>query len=672
MKKLDEIIENIKFGVDYYPEHWPEERWETDAELMEKMGIQMVRMAEFSWHKMEPRCGEFHFEWLDRAVNLLGRHGIYTMLGTPTAAPPAWIVEKNPEILPVDSNGQRKSFGGRHHDCQSNKVYREHVKRIVAAMAEHFKNNPYIIGWQIDNELGNSHDDLCMCESCKNAFSRWLENKYHTIDELNHQWGTSFWSQEYDGFSQIPVPRKTPTVHNPSMLLDWKRFCSDLVIDFQNMQISIIRKISPNQKITHNLMGFYDKTNYFKMAETLDFAANDQYPTGYYFKAPGQPPYEVAACMDFIRCVKQKNFWMMEMQSGPTGGSVIGANPRPGQNLLWTAQSVAHGADEITYFRWRTCLFGAEQFWHGILPHNGVPGRRYSEIQETIQILTPVMDDIHGIVQKAQAGILFSYENEWAIRLQPQNPGLKYDEVVFKYYKEFYKHNITVDFVASGADLGKYRILVAPLLYLMTPELEKRLEKYVKDGGILILTMRTGVMNNNNVCMSENPLPGKLAAIVGAKVEEYDSLYEKNVILNMKDWKGIGEHWCDILSPASAVPIAIYGSEYYKGKAAIVKNKYKNGWVYYIGTDPEEKTMEYLMEKILTDAGMFREKTGNVEIVFRKGRKKEYLFVMNHAEEDCVAEVPGGWNAEERIQLKGYEVKILERNCGNDKSGRQS
>ena len=154
MKKLDEIIENIKFGVDYYPEHWPEERWETDAELMEKMGIQMVRMAEFSWHKMEPRCGEFHFEWLDRAVNLLGRHGIYTMLGTPTAAPPAWIVEKNPEILPVDSNGQRKSFGGRHHDCQSNKVYREHVKRIVAAMAEHFKNNPYIIGWQIDNELG--------------------------------------------------------------------------------------------------------------------------------------------------------------------------------------------------------------------------------------------------------------------------------------------------------------------------------------------------------------------------------------------------------------------------------------------------------------------------------------------------------------------------------------
>ena len=149
------------------------------------------------------------------------------------------------------------------------------------------------------------------------------------------------------------------------------------------------------------------------MAETLDFAANDQYPTGYYFKAPGQPPYEVAACMDFIRCVKQKNFWMMEMQSGPTGGSVIGANPRPGQNLLWTAQSVAHGADEITYFRWRTCLFGAEQFWHGILPHNGVPGRRYSEIQETIQILTPVMDDIHGIVQKAQAGILFSYEMKW-------------------------------------------------------------------------------------------------------------------------------------------------------------------------------------------------------------------------------------------------------------------
>lgn len=662
MMKTEEILEKIRFGVDYYPEHWTKERWETDARLMKDLGIQMVRMAEFSWHKMEPRQGEFHFEWLDEAVNLLGKYGIYTILGTPTAAPPAWLIEKHPEILPVDSNGQRKSFGGRHHDCQSNQTYRGYVQKIVSAMAAYFKDNPYVVAWQIDNELGNSHDDLCMCESCRNAFSQWLEKKYHTIDTLNREWGTAFWSQEYDDFAQIPVPKKTPTVHNPSLMLDWKRFCSDLVIDFQNLQIHVIRETAPHQKITHNLMGFYDKTDYFKMAETLDFASNDQYPTGYYFDAPGQPSYEVAACMDFIRCVKQKNFWMMEMQSGPTGGAVIGANPRPGQNFLWTAQSVAHGADEITYFRWRTCLFGAEQFWHGILPHDGTPGRRYKEIQDAISMLTPIMDDIHGIVQKADIGILFSYDNEWAIRLQPQNPGIRYEKMILKYYKEFYERNIAVDFVSLNSDFEGYRILVAPLLYLMTPDLERKLKKYVEDGGILILTMRTGVMNNNNVCMSEYPLPGKLSEIIGAEVEEYDSLYGKSVVLDMGKKKGTGEHWCDVIRVKSAIPLAIYDSEYYKGRAAIVKNQYEKGVTYYIGTDPDEDTMEYLMEKILEDTGMIQKKTGKAEFVYRKGRKKEYLFILNHADEEIRLCIPRGWGVNEEMILEGYEVKILERN----------
>ena len=327
----------------------------------------------FEWATVEPEQGKFDFEWLADAADFLGRHGVYTILGTPTAAPPAWIIEQNPEILPVNSNGQRMSFGGRHHDCQSNRTYREHIRRFVTAMAERFKDHPYVIGWQIDNELGNSHEDLCMCDSCQKAFQEWLQKKYHTMECLNKEWGTGFWSQDYDRFDQIPVPRKTPTVHNPSLLLDFKRFCSDLVVDFQNFQIDLIRQIAPYQKITHNMMGFYDKTDYYKLAEKLDFASNDQYPTGYYIDPPGEKPYQVAACMDLIRSLKKQNFWMMEMESGPTGGAIIGANPRPGQNRLWTVQSVAHGADTVVYFRWRTCLFGTEQFWHGILPHNGIP-----------------------------------------------------------------------------------------------------------------------------------------------------------------------------------------------------------------------------------------------------------------------------------------------------------
>ena len=209
-------MNNLFFGTDYYPEHWPRERWETDAELMQEMGIQIVRMAEFSWTKMESSLGEFHFEWLADAIEILGKRGVKTILGTPTATPPVWIIEQTPEILPVDSNGIQRGFGGRHHDCQSNLAYRLHIKRFVMAMAEYFKDNEYVVGWQIDNELGNSHDDLCMCDSCKSRFQLWLKNKYKTIENLNREWGNYFWSQEYDKFEQIPVPRITVTGHNPS------------------------------------------------------------------------------------------------------------------------------------------------------------------------------------------------------------------------------------------------------------------------------------------------------------------------------------------------------------------------------------------------------------------------------------------------------------------------
>lgn len=660
--KTDEIIRKIQFGVDYYPEHWPRERWEKDASLMQEMGIQVVRMGEFSWHKMEPEMGKFDFKWLSDAVELLGQYGIYTILGTPTAAPPAWIIERNPEILPVDSNGQRKSFGGRHHDCQSNITYREHIRRLVTAMAEYFKDQPYVIGWQIDNELGNSHEDLCMCDSCKKAFQKWLQNKYHTIENLNTEWGTGFWSQDYDRFEQIPVPRKTPTVHNPSLLLDFKRFCSDLIIDFQNFQIDLIRQIAPQQKITHNLMGFYDKTNYYKLAQRLDFASNDQYPTGYYFDPPGESPYQIAACMDLIRSIKKQNFWMMEMEAGPTGGGIIGANPRPGQNRLWTTQSVAHGADTVIYFRWRTCLFGTEQFWHGILPHNGVPQRRYEEIKSTIQELRPVMEDVHGITMKANVGIVFSYDEDWALKNQPQNPDLNYVRQIQKYYEYFYDRNIPIDFLAPEDDLSSYKIVIAPLLYLMTRKLEEKLIQYTKNGGILVLTMRTGVMDYNNKCMSEYPLPGRLGEILGLEVEEYDSLYHKKICLCTPDGKKVtAKSWCDIIKLRGAESFMNYASEYYEGRPAVTKNYFKRGVAWYIGTDPEDEARTLIMDAVLKSAGMNNVKKESVEMIMRKGRQNDYLFVMNHSEERQYVTIEDGWLEVKQIGLEPYGVVILKK-----------
>ena len=666
-RKTEEILKEIHFGVDYYPEHWPKERWETDARLMKDMGIQIVRMAEFAWQALEPEKGRFCFEWLDEAIALLGSYGIYTMLGTPTAAPPAWIIEENPDILPMDSQGQRKGFGGRHHDCQSNEAYRIHIRRLVTAMAEHYKDNPYVLAWQIDNELGNSHEDLCMCDSCQRAFQKWLEKKYQTIEKVNETWGTVFWSQTYDKFTQIPAPRQTPTMHNPSLLLDWKRFCSDLVIDFLSMQAEIIKKIAPHQQITHNLMGFYDKTNYFQMAEKLDFASNDQYPTGYYFAPPGQGASEVAACMDFIRNVKKKNFWMLELESGPTGGSVIGTMPKPGQNRYWTAQCVAHGADAIVYFRWRTCLFGSEQFWHGILPHSGIPGRRYEELKKTIQELMPVMRDVQGIVKKSRIGILFSYEEEWALNLQPQHPDLRYLDTVLQYYDGFYRKGLDVDFLSTKDGLEDYSVIVAPLLYLMTPALEKKLTEYVEKGGHLLLTMRTGVMNEANVCMSHCALPGNLSTLVGAEIEEYDCLYDRSAGIRCSAGEGSSEKWCDILKLKGAEGILYYTTDFYAGKPAASKNRYGKGTAWYIGTDPEEKLLDWILEKLLEEAGETRKRENNtdVELVCRRGREKEYLFLLNGTSREQMTELPQDWGGT-TVQASPYEVQILEREYGTD------
>lgn len=677
MERVRRTQMSVDFGVDYYPEHWPEERWETDARLMKELGITVVRMGEFSWAKFQPQGKMFQFEWLDKAISLLGRHGIVTVLGTPSAAPPAWMIERHPEILPVDSSGQQKGFGGRHHDCQSNPVYRKYIKGLVTAMAEHYQDNEYVIGWQIDNELGNSHEDLCYCDSCKKEFGKWLEKKYDSIENLNKEWGTAFWSQDYNSFEQIPTPKVTPTAHNPSLLLDWKRFCSDLVVDFLNMQVDIVKSICPNQEVTHNLMGIYDKTDYFELAKKLNFVSNDQYPTGYYFDPPGQSTGEISACLDFIRSVKKKNFWMMELEAGATGGELIGRTPRPGQLRLWTTHCVAHGADTIVYFRWRTCLFGREQYWHGILPHDGNPQRRYMEIKDTIQCLRPVLKDVKGIVSKADVAILFSYDQDYAFKIQPHHPELDYVEQVTMYYESFYKRNIPVDFISPWEDMGNYKVVIAPLQYLMEQEQEEKFRRFVENGGCLLLTMRTGVKNMNNVCMSETGLPGNLKDVLGICVTEYDCLLGLEVELEWidigeekKTMRGTAHKWCDILSLNGAKPLAFYRSEYYQDMPAITVNSYGKGSAYYVGTEPDAKLLLEISGLLAREYGL--ESVGDtpddVELTIRKGRCNDYLFAMNHTGFIQRISIGSDWipftREEDETQLEAYETRIFWKNKG--------
>ncbi len=634
------------FGVDYYPEHWPKARWATDAAMMREMGISIVRMAEFSWAKWEPREGEFHFEDLDEAIEILAREGIDCILGTPSAAPPAWIIRKNPEIEPMDARGLRRHFGGRHHDCQSNPVYRAHIRRFVTAFAAHYAKNPHVAGFQVDNELGNSHADLCYCPSCTARFQDWLKEKYGNIDALNTGWGTAFWSQQYDGFSQVDAPRQTAAGYNPSQMLDWKCFCSDLVCDFHKLQADILRAAAPDKFITHNLMGFTEKVSYYDLCRQLDFASHDQYPGGHFRPRLDVPIADtLAAELDFIRSLKKRPFWIMEQQSGITGWDTLGRTPRPGQIALWATQCIAHGADTVCFFRWRSCTFGTEQYWHGILPHTGEPGRYYREIRDFMHTTAPVLAELQGAMPKNEAGILFSYRQEYAIDIQPHHPNLRYLDHMKTYYSALYRHSIGVDFLPEDADFSACRVLIAPLQFLMTKALSDKLHRYVENGGTLVLDLRAGIKDEHNIAFSEGPLPGMLADLIGAELTEYDCLREMDGLVRM-DGKDYPCHlWSDILRLTTGEAAAVYAKEFYAGTPAIVRNKYGRGTVYYIGTQMGTALADRFIEELLASGALHAlpAMPEGVELASREKDGTCWHFVLNHTAEPKEVTVPASW-----------------------------
>lgn len=661
-------MERLHFGVDYYPEHWEQERWDVDATLMQKMGIQMVRMAEFSWHKLQPSEDVFDFAWLDEAIELLGKYGIYTIVGTPTAAPPAWMVHKHPDILPIDREGRVRGFGGRHHDCQSNPIYREYIRKLVTQMAKHFGENPYVIGWQPDNELGNSHQELCTCDHCRRRFQAWLQNKYGTIVNLNQSWGTAFWSQEYNDFTEVPAPRLTVTGENPSAMLDWKRFCSDLIVDFTREQTEIIRKYAKNQFITHNYMGFADKVDYYKLGGLLDFVSHDQYPGGFYLpETPHEKNHILAATLDVVRSYKNQPFWIMEQQSGITGWETMGRAPEPGQLSAWAMQSIAHGADAIVFFRWRTCAMGTEQYWHGILPHSGNPGRRYEELQDFIHEMQPLMDNLQNSMIQSEVGLVFSFEQEYAFQIQPHHRDLSYTGQVQKYYRAFYEKNISVDFVPKEGDFNKYKLLVAPLQYLMSPELEEKYMKYVRQGGHLVLTMRTGVKDRNNLCMTQCELPGRLSKLAGVEVLDYDCLRDDEVNVLFEGQELRAYIWSDLmrLLPETKV-LASYHSQFYAGEPCITEHPYGDGVCYYVGTEPGDVLMDKFAAQICRKAGVepMLPPVAEVECTIRENEKERFLFVINHSRETKNYQAPDGWEllkGKQAGSLGAYETQILRK-----------
>ncbi len=625
------------FGVDYYPEHWPEERWPEDARMMQAAGFNVVRLAEFAWVKLEPREGCFEFEWLDRAIGILAERGMAIVLGTPTGSPPAWVMAQQPDQFLVDANGVRRTYGLRREYCPSHPLYRQHTARIVTALADHYKDHPAVIGWQIDNELG----DRCYCDTCRAEFQRWLQRRYQMLDNLNQKWGTIFWSHTYTAWSQIPMPLTTALpqnpLHNPGLALDYRRFMSDTYRAYQQLQIDIIRARCPNHFITHNLMGFgYNQLNYYDLAADLDHVSWDIYPRHQWDMSADVDPGKAALSCDVMRGLKKQNYWVMEQQSGGGGWEQLAVPPKPGELRLWTYQAIAHGADAILYFRWRTARVGAEQHWLGILDQHSIPGRRYAEVSQVGQELQKIAARISGSQIKPQAAIMQSYDARFAFQIQPQHPRFSYEAHLQDVYRGFHHLNIPVNVISENDPLTDYKVIVAPALYVLTEQTAARIERFTAAGGIVVFTPRTGVKDEFNTVVDVK-LPGLVARLCGIEIEE--SLAMPPDAHNEVEFDGHGlvgrfstYALADVIEPAGAEVIARHVQDFYAGRPAATINRFEQGRVIYLGVLGEGAYYDFIARWIADLAGIESLLTTpvGVEVTERWQGEQRMLFVLNH------------------------------------------
>ena len=624
-------------GVDYYPEQWDPALMEADLDAIREMGGNTIRIAEFSWHLMEPEEGHYDFSFFDHVLAMAREKGLRVILGTPTAAIPAWLANRHPDILSRFENGQPRAFGGRHvYCCNSPRLY-EYSEKIIRAMAGHYKDEPQIAAWQIDNEIGHEDSDLCWCPRCREAFRRFLRDKFGgDVHRLNKTYGTAFWSQEYNDFDEIPLPAPTITTHNPALRLDWERFRSKSLCDFLDFQARLIREIDPQAVIIHDFPGGgLDKhVDYSQAAKCLDTAAYNNYPVWGGQKEP-LPPHETAFALDHIRGLKRKNFWITEAIMGAQGHDVTGYLPRPGQAKLWSWQGMAHGCESLLYFRYRGAAKGAEQFCYGILDADNRRGRKFREVQSFFREVPQYAQALEAPIH-SDVAIVYDYDSLASFRIQRQSLLLDCPGEMKKLYKAFYDRNISVDVIPAEADLTGYQIVLLPQLTVMKPEFQAKAERFVREGGTLVLTYRTGVKDPDNNLFFGEVLPVGYAGLAGVTVAETESLQEQNAFPVVGEGAfagadGYGGVFRDMLEVRDAEVLYRYGDSFYREFAAATRKRQGPGAVYYLGCSLDEGTISRLAETILAERGIEAiPSPEGVEIVTRGGAGQKIRMLMNH------------------------------------------
>lgn len=682
MKKFNPVSEKIPkmlHGADYNPEQWEKypEVLEEDIRLMKLANCNVMSVGIFSWAKLEPEEGKFNFEWMDRLLDTFHENGIYAFLATPTGARPAWMSEKYPEVLRVGANRVRNLHGMRHNHCFTSPVYREKTTMMNTKLAERYAHHPAVIGWHISNEYGGE----CHCSYCQDAFREWLKKKYQTLDALNDAWWTTFWSHTYTSWSQVesPAPHGETMVHGQN--LDWKRFVTDQTLDFYRHEIKPLKKANPDLPATANFMEAFEGLNYAKFADDLDIVSWDSYPTWHDEQDESNLAAWTAMNHDMFRSLKDgKPFLLMESTPSLTNWQPISKLKKPGMHVLSSLQAVAHGSDSVQYFQWRKSRGSSEKFHGAVVDHAGHENTRvFQEVSELGGNLSR-LDEIVGTTVNAEVAIIFDTENRWAVKDSqgPRNSGVHYEKTVREHYQAFWEQGIAVDVIDMDRDLSKYKLVIAPMLYMVKQGVGEKIEKFVQNGGTFVTTYWSGIVDENDLCFLGG-FPGPLRKTLGIWSEEIDSLYDSEVnkvetIGNNRfglEGEFEAKELCDLIQLEGAEAIAQYTNDFYAGKPALTVNQFGEGEAYYIASRNNSSFHQAFYSNLAKQLGLKKALDGSlpkgVSAQVRTDGEKEFIFLMNFSNQTKSVDLADNryqdlLNDQELtgiVTLDGFSVKIL-------------
>ena len=661
-------IRQVLYGGDYNPEQWPEEVWAEDMRMMKEAHINIVTLNVFSWAALQPDEDTYNFEKLDRIMEYIRDNGLKVCLATSTGAHPAWMARKHPDILRTDMNGIKRKFGGRHNSCPNSPTYRKYAPRLAAKLAERYKDYDNIVAWHISNEFGGE----CYCENCERAFRKWLKKEYGTIEAMNKSFNTSFWGHTFYDWDDVVLPDNRTEHFNAfgidrtmfqGISLDYRRFNSDSILECYELEYDAIKNITPDIPITTNLMGFYKPLDYQKWAQQMDFISWDSYP------APDDEPAAIAMNHDLMRGIHdQDSFVLMEQTPSVTNWQPYNRLKRPGEMRLLSYQAAAHGADAIQFFQIRRTVGACEKYHGAVIDHAGRNDTRvFREVKELGAELEKLEDTFLEGRTPSEVAILFDWDNWWAVEYSAgPSIRMKYMDAVKDYYTAAFEQNVPVDIISVEDDLSKYKVVIAPLLYMTKTGYDEKIRSYVKAGGTFVTTYFSGIVNEHDLVIPGG-YPGNLRDILGIWVEEQDALPEnESNRFFYENAEYPAEMLCDIMHLEGAESVSLYEEDFYRGTPVITKNQLGEGTAWYIGTRSDRRFYRRLLTDIFRETGVqsVMQTPEGVEAAVRENEHGKVIFLMNHTSEE--KDILMGDNYTEMITGRGIKVGESLRMNGKD------